>query len=278
MPDNELFTKALSLEKPWYVKDLKFDPSGKRLNIYIGGTSDLLPCPVYGKPCVDYDSMEREWRHLDFFQYETHIHARIPVTNCKVHGIKAVNVSWSRKDSNFSMKFEHHALDYSKEMPVPSASEFLKTTQDSVWRILKHYVDQARKIMVLSGIVNMGVDEIAIRKGHNYETIFYDHEERRVLHIEMGKKNTAFRKVKKVLPEPEKVKNGVMDMEKWYILGLTKYFPKSRIIFDHFHVIKRMNNVVDMVRRREQKKNPVMKSTGFIWLKNCSTMAPQGEE
>ncbi len=25
MPGNELFTKALGLEKPWYVKDVKFD-------------------------------------------------------------------------------------------------------------------------------------------------------------------------------------------------------------------------------------------------------------
>ena len=272
MPDNELFTKALSLEKPWYVKDLKFDPSGKRLDIYIGRTSELLPCPVCGKPCVDYDSMEKKWRHLDFFQYETHIHARIPGTNCKVHGIKTVNVSWSRKDSNFSMKFEHHALDYSKEMPVSSASLLLKTTQDSVWRILKHYVDKARKNMDLSGIVNMGVDEIAIRKGHNYETISYDHGERRVIHTEMGKKNTVFRKLKKVLPQPEKVKNGAMDMAKWYIPGVTKYFPKSQIVFDHFHVIKGMNDVVDRVRRREQKETPILKSTRFLWLKNRSSM------
>jgi len=35
MPDNELFTIALNLEKPWYVKEVKFDPSGKRLDIYI---------------------------------------------------------------------------------------------------------------------------------------------------------------------------------------------------------------------------------------------------
>jgi len=57
MPDNELFTIALNLEKPWYVKEVKFDPSGKRLDIYVGRASELLPCPVCGKPCIDYDSM-----------------------------------------------------------------------------------------------------------------------------------------------------------------------------------------------------------------------------
>ncbi|MHB8358796.1 MAG: transposase family protein [Thermoplasmataceae archaeon] len=88
---DELFTKALSLEKPWYVKEVKFDTSGKRLDTHIERTSELLPCPICGKPCVVYDSTEREWRYLDFFQYEAHIHARIPRTNSKDHGIETVS-------------------------------------------------------------------------------------------------------------------------------------------------------------------------------------------
>jgi hypothetical protein len=41
-------------------------------------------------------------------------------------------------------------------------------------------------------------------KGHNYETIFHDHGKRRGIHTEMGKKDTVFRKLKKILPEPKK--------------------------------------------------------------------------
>ena len=48
--------------------------------------------------------------------------------------------------------------------------------------------------------------------------------------------------------------------------------PHSRIIFDHFHVIKGINDAVDKVRRREQKQNPLLKRTRFLWLKNTSTM------
>ena len=157
-------------------------------------------------------------------------------------------------------------------MPVSSASAFLRTGHDSVWRMLKYYVEDARKNLDLSGLDNIGVDEIAIMKGHNYETIFYDHRERRVIHTEMGKKNTVFRKLKKILPEPGNVKNISMDMAKWYILGSEKYFPKSQIVFDHFHVIKGINDVVDRIRRREQKENPLLKNTRFLWLKNTSNM------
>ncbi len=112
MPDNELFTKALNLEKPWYVMEVKFDPSEKRLDIYIGRTSELLPCPLCGKPCVDYDSTDREWRHLDFFQYEAHIHARIPRTSCKEHGIKTVNIP----KTAFKRSYGFKAIEYRDTM------------------------------------------------------------------------------------------------------------------------------------------------------------------
>lgn len=272
MADNELFTKALSLEKPWYVKEVKFDTSGKRLDLYIERTSELLPCPICGKPCTDYDSLEREWRYLDFFQYEAHIHARVPRTSCKEHGIKTVNVPWSRKDSGHGRLFEFHAIDLCREMPVSSASRLLGMGPDAIWRILKYYVEDARSNVDLSHLRNIGVDEIAIMKGHNYESVFYDHGESRVIHTEMGKKNTVFRKLKKILPELKKVENISMDMAKPYILGVKKYFPGAEIVFGHFHVIKGMNDVVDKVRRKEQKENPVLKNTRFLWLKNRSSM------
>ena len=272
MADHELFTKALSLENPWYVKDVKFDPSGKRLDIYIGRTSELLPCPVCRKPCVDYDSMDREWRHLDFFQYEAHIHARIPRIHCKEHGIKTVNIPWSRKDSGSTKLFEFHTIDLCREMPVSSASKIIGTGEDSIWRVLKHYVDEARSNVDLSGLESIGVDEIAVRKGHNYETIFYDHVEAKVIHTEIGKRNTVFRNLKKLLPKPGNIRNISMDMAKPYILGASKYFPKAETIFDHFHVIKGLNDVVDRVRRREQKETPTLKTTRFLWLKNSSNL------
>jgi hypothetical protein len=41
MADNELFTKALNLGKPWYVREVKLDPFMKKLDIYIGRNSEL---------------------------------------------------------------------------------------------------------------------------------------------------------------------------------------------------------------------------------------------
>ena len=272
MVEAQVFSNALGIEKPWFVSDVKLDIALRGVDIYLERTSELLPCPMCGKPCPDYDSSEREWRHLDFFQYEAHIHAKIPRINCPDHGVKTVEMTWTRKGSGFTKLFEFLAIQLSKEMPVLSAAEILRITDDSLWRILRYYVDEARKIMDLSGIEVVGDDEIAVEKGHRYETVFYDTRQSRVIHTEIGKRNTVFRKLKKRLPEPEKVKVFSMDMAKPYILGASKYFPEAGIVFDHFHIVKDMNDVVDRVRRREQKGNDSLKKSRYLWQKNTENL------
>ena len=42
-----------------------------------------------------------------------------------------------------------------------------------------------------------------------------------------------------------------------------------------FHVIKALNEAQDEVRRMEQKKNPLLKSTRYIWLKNPENLTAE---
>ncbi|MGP6208071.1 hypothetical protein ACNF42_08625 [Cuniculiplasma sp. SKW3] len=44
--------------------------------------------------------------------------------------------------------------------------------EDSVWRILKHYVDEAGKDQDLSDLSALGIDEFSVEKHHVYVTQF----------------------------------------------------------------------------------------------------------
>lgn len=101
-------------------------------HIYIQKNPRIVLCPICGKPCVDYDSTEREWRYLDFFQYEAHIHARVPRTNCKDHGIKTVNIPWSRKDASHGRLLEFHTFDLCRETTASSAPKLLGIGPDTI--------------------------------------------------------------------------------------------------------------------------------------------------
>ena len=64
-----------------------------------------------------------------------------------------------------------------------------------------------------------------------------------------------------------------MDMANAYYNWFSVNFPKAHIVFDHFHVIKLMNDKLDHVRRRvvatlDQRQQWQLKGLRFVFLKN----------
>ena len=72
-------------------------------------------------------------------------------------------------------------------MSVPAIARIVGINEDSVWRILKHYVDSAREKIDLSYMNVMGIYEFSVQKYHVYVSLFHDIENSRVVDIEEGK-------------------------------------------------------------------------------------------
>ena len=66
----------------------------------------------------------------------------------------------------------------------------------------------------------------------------------------------------------EQISEATIDMSPAFIAGVRDNLRNAEITFDKFHVIQALNKVQDEVRRAEQSKNPLLKSTRYIWLKN----------
>ena len=67
-----IFGLALGLTgTPWQVSEVKLDQEKGRLDIHLDfppGTR--FAHPTSGDPATIYDTRDRTWRHLNFFQYE----------------------------------------------------------------------------------------------------------------------------------------------------------------------------------------------------------------
>jgi len=67
---------ALGLSAPWKVTEDTFTLEEKRLDITLdfepGSTFACPDCGADGAKA--YDTKERTWRHLNFFQHETYLH------------------------------------------------------------------------------------------------------------------------------------------------------------------------------------------------------------
>jgi hypothetical protein len=119
MDPSTLFKVALGLQPPWEVKSLDFSLEAKRLDILVDfEPGSTFPCPECGKPAKAHDTVEKSWRHLDFFQQVAYLTARVPRCRCDDHGVRQVQVPWARPGSGFTLLFEALLLAMAREMPV----------------------------------------------------------------------------------------------------------------------------------------------------------------
>jgi len=79
-----LFTLAPGLPAPWEVVDVAFDPQSGRIDFHRAfAPGTRCSCPQCGAehPPV-HDTLERDWRHLNCFQFQASIHAKVPRVRC----------------------------------------------------------------------------------------------------------------------------------------------------------------------------------------------------
>ena len=274
MNELTLFTMALGLAKPWQVVEIKFSKEEGRLDLRIDFPKGAkFACPSCQEAsCEVHDTQERTWRHLNFFQYETLLHARVPRVDCGRCGVHQVEVPWARPGSGFTLLFEMPVLQLSREMSVAGVAEVTSEHANRIWRILSHYVEKARLAVDLSGFRKLGIDEFSLRKGHVYMTSFSDLEGARVIFLREGRKKGVIREfvedLRKREISPSRIDVVCCDMWDPYLNGLGKHIPQAPVVFDRFHVMVQINQAIERVRREEQQANAALKKTRYIWLKN----------
>jgi transposase len=70
-----LFTQALGLVAPWQVDQVTFTPEAGRIDFQVKFGAASHACPACGAAAQPlHDRLARSWRHLDFFEYEAHLH------------------------------------------------------------------------------------------------------------------------------------------------------------------------------------------------------------
>jgi transposase len=274
MNENELFQAALGLMPPWRVDRCTFDQTVGRLDIHLDfPRGSVFECPVcQAAGCKAYDTDTLTWRHLNFFQHQTFLHARTPRVDCPQCGVHRVAVPWSRPDSGFTLLFEALVLMLAKSMPILAVARFVSEHDTLIWRIVTHYVDAARAKADHSTVTQVGVDETASRRGQTYVSLFVDLERRSVLFATPGKDASTVAAFAADLKahggDPDTVTDVSADMSQAFFNGVTANLPNAAVTFDKFHVVSLVNTAVEKVRRIEQKTSPELAGSRYVWLKN----------
>ena len=183
-----LFTKALKLESPWFKKKIEFHEGKGVINVFVDfPLGSVFCCPVCGKSVKAYDTTEREWRHLNFFQYACYLVVRVPRTDCSDDGILQIEVPWARDGADFTFLLVSFAMTLVREMPVNKVSQIIKVDDNKLWRMMRYYTETARQREDYSSVKQIGVDETSKAKGHDYVSLFVDLAKKRTIFVAEGK-------------------------------------------------------------------------------------------
>ena len=277
----QIFAMALSLSKPWFIREIQFDKETSRLDIYLSFTKGYKFEMGDGKEYTAYDTVEKSWQHLNFFQHVCYLHARVPKVKQADGKIKTQAVPWARKGSGFTLMFEAFAmLLIENEMPVNKAAKILQVYPNRLWNVFNYWVSIAHQEDSIEGLDKIGFDETSVKKGHNYVTTMVDLEQRRVLFATPGKGADCIKQSVDYLEDKKVdlslVKQVCIDMSPSFISGCINHLPDADITFDKFHVMKEVNKAMDELRKLERIGNDILKNHKYTFLKN--KLSPKIEE
>src|SRR5450759_1989175 len=159
-----------------------------------------------------------------------------------------------------------------------SGTVFLEIRETSrLWRMLFRQVDAAYAEADFSHVCCVGVDELSVRQGHEYVSVFADLVRKRVLFPTEGKDHQAWLNFVAALEKHKGHRHALtqvsLDMSPAYQKGVKETCRNAQRVFDKFHVIAHANKAVDEVRRAEVRLGgagvwEALYKSQWLWRKN----------
>jgi len=201
----------------------------------------------------------------------------MPRVRCEQCGVKKIGVAWARTGSGFTLLFEVMIMTMVPAMPVKAVARMVGEHDTRLWRVIHHYVDEARTNADAACVTQLVIDETTARRGQDYITLFVDIERARVLFATEGKDAATVTAFTEDLTahggDPAAIAEVSIDMSAAFIKGIGENLPAAAITFDKFHAVKIINGAVDRVRREEVKSRPELKQSRYVWLKNQTNLS-----
>lgn len=134
------------------------------------------------------------------------------------------------------------------------ASKGIVTTEE-IERMLK---DASKELFEskYKGIKRLGIDEIALVKGHgNYCVVFIDLDTSKLIAMSYGRTQKVVKKIltewgNEVLSQIEEVS---IDLWQGYRSLVKELIPQAQVVADRFHVMAQINKELDTQRKREKQ-------------------------
>jgi transposase len=223
------------------------------ITLFLHCTRKTGDCPGCGKRCSSIeDTYTRTIRDLNLGSKKCFIvfDERKIRCRCGYRGVE--NLDFVDKYSLQTIRFEEYVSTLCQKMNLTDAADVAGIDWKTAKRIDKKYL--SRLVTGLDAVypTKLGVDEIAYRRGHNYLTVVRDLDIGRVIWVGQTRRKEALDAFFMELGAPKSSQIQVFVMDTWdpYIASVHEN-TNAVIVFDLFHVARKITEAVDKVRRQE---------------------------
>jgi transposase len=179
---------------------------------------------------------------------------RVDCSRCG--GVKRERLDWLADNPLYTKRFAFYVGRRCRESTVQAIAKELHLDWHTVKELDKESMrEQLRRAGCPAPRV-IGIDEIAVGRGHSYRIVVSDLERGRPIWFGGHDRSEASLDEFFAWLGPEKcrkIRLAVMDMWKAFRKSTLKegHAPQARIISDKFHILKHLGEAMDEVRRRE---------------------------
>ena len=215
-------------------------------------------CPECGRRGKVHDTQpERLFEYVPFLKFKFFFRYSPRRVKCSTHGVKVEAMPWAYGKERTTISYQVYLARWARRLSWKETAEIFMTSWDSVYRAVRFVVHFGLANRNLDDITEIGVDEIAVFKGHKYMTLVYQINAgaRRLLWCGMERRTKTllrfFREFGK--ERSSKLRYVCSDMWQPYLKVIAKKAPQALNILDRFHIMRKFNEAIDQIRRGEAK-------------------------
>jgi transposase len=235
-------------------------------------------CSGCGRPRPGYDRLpQRCFEFVPLWGIAVHFLYALRRVECPQCGVTVERVPWAHGKCHLTTSYRWFLARWAKRLAWDEVACLFHTTWRNVFESVKHAVFWGIFHQDLEGIEALGVDEIQWQRGHHYLTLVYQIEDgmKRLLWVARERTEESLRSFFQFLSTEARLSIHFLCSDMWqpYLKVIAEQLPQAVHVLDRFHIMKKMNQAIDEVRRAEAARlkrdgyEPVLKHSRWCLLK-----------
>jgi len=207
---------------------------------------------------------------------------RVSCRSC--HMVKPETLEWLAETPFYTKRFAFYVGRRCRGSTLQDVAKEVHLNWKTVKELEKQYMREQLRRVGTPGPKVIGIDEVSIRKGHDYRIVVSDLVRRRPIWFGGKDRSESSLDLFFAWLGPKKSKRirlAVMDMWKPFRNSTRRNAPQAAILFDKFHIMRHLGEALDAVRKREYarlsgKKREFIKGQKYTLLSHRENLTLDG--